>query len=291
MSLRDQASKLRAMVRENFIHKQKAASGPRVIAVTSGKGGVGKTNLVVNLGIALAKLGQRVAILDADLGLANVDVLLGINPPYSLYDILFGEKTINEIIVRGPLGISIVSGSSGVQDLANLDQQGRERLIAALGYFNDHADFVFIDTGAGISRNVLGFVAASEEVIVILTPEPTSLTDAYSLVKVLATYKVHSIVNLVVNRALDEQEAQGTVNQFMAVVNKFLQIRINYIGSIYEDQVVRQAVKSQAPFIIQKPNSSASSGLNDIAGVLLGDKKRFGEGMGVFLGKLFRLFH
>ncbi|MCL6639438.1 MAG: MinD/ParA family protein [Firmicutes bacterium] len=288
--MRDQATNLRAIVRDKYCRPSKASPGPRVIAVTSGKGGVGKTSLVVNLGITLAKLNQRVAVFDADLGLANVDVLLGVNPPYNLYDVLYGEKTIRDIIVQGPHGINVVSGSSGIQELANLDRQGQERLIAALSYFNENADFVLIDTGAGISRNVLGFVAAAEEVVVMVTPEPTSLTDAYSLVKVLATYKVHSSIDLVVNRAADEQEAVNTAIKFMMVTNKFLQIKINHIGSVIEDRIVGQAVKSQAPFVILKPNSVAASNILSIANTILGEQNEQVKGMGSFLGKLFRLF-
>lgn len=288
--MRDQAYSLRAMAGSNLITNAKAGTGPRVIAVTSGKGGVGKTSIVVNLSIILAKMSQRVVILDTDLGLANVELLLGLNPPGSFYDVLFGNKMIKDIIFQGPHGIGIVSGGSGMKELADLDRQGRERIISSLGYFNGNADFVFIDTGAGISRNVLGFVAAAGEVIIVVTPEPTSIADAYSMIKVLATYKVHSGVNIIVNRALNEQEALQTASKIITVTKKFLQINVNHIGSIYEDRVVIQAAKMQHPFILSKPNSAASTGLQAIARSLLGEKTHLGGGMESFLKKLFRLY-
>ncbi len=288
--MRDQAFNLRAIASKNILKNVKAGRSPRVIAVTSGKGGVGKTSLVVNLSIALTKMSQRVAIFDADLGMANVEILLGLNPSGSLYDILYGNKTINEIIFEGQCGIRIVSGGSGIQELANLDRQGRERLIEALSYFNDCTDFVFIDTGAGISRNVLGFVAAAEEVIVVVTPEPTSITDAYSMIKVLSTYKVHPGVGIVVNRASNEEEALLTASKIAAVTKRFLQIKVNHIGSVCEDRVVGQAVKDQCPFILRKPDAVASSGLQAVARALLGVQSQAGKGMGNFISKLFRLY-
>ena len=280
--MRDQAFNLRAIASKNILKNVKAGRSPRVIAVTSGKGGVGKTSLVVNLSIALTKMSQRVAIFDADLGMANVEILLGLNPSGSLYDILYGNKTINEIIFEGQCGYRIVSGGSGIQ--------GRERLIEALSYFNDCTDFVFIDTGAGISRNVLGFVAAAEEVIVVVTPEPTSITDAYSMIKVLSTYKVHPGVGIVVNRASNEEEALLTASKIAAVTKRFLQIKVNHIGSVCEDRVVGQAVKDQCPFILRKPDAVASSGLQAVARALLGVQSQAGKGMGNFISKLFRLY-
>jgi len=288
--LRDQASKLRAMSRGSFFKMGRERTSLRTIAVTSGKGGVGKTSLVVNLALALAKLGQRAVVFDADLGLANVDVLLGLNPPYNLYDVLYGEKNIRDIIVTGPLGVKIVSGGSGIQELANLDTSGRQRLITALSYLNEQADFILIDTSGGISRNVLGFVAAAGEVVIVATPEPTSLTDAYSMIKVLATNRVHSEVNLVVNMAADEREARITATKIISVTKRFLQIKVKYTGSICMDPVVGKAVKMQQPFVLLAPHSVASAGLSAIAGALLGERVEPGRGMGSFLGKLLRLF-
>ncbi|GAB4257818.1 MinD/ParA family protein [Thermincola ferriacetica] len=161
----------------------------RIIAVTSGKGGVGKTNFTINFALSLMAYGQKVIVLDADLGLANIDVILGISPKYNLYHVLKGEKTIQEIIVPGPQGLQIIAGGSGIQELANLRRWQVEQFIAKLGELEGLADILIIDTAAGLSRNVMSFVLAADEVIVITTPEPTAITDAYGLVKVMTTKK------------------------------------------------------------------------------------------------------
>ncbi len=238
--------------------------GARVIAVTSGKGGVGKTSLVVNLSLALARLGRRVVILDADLGLANVEVLMGVTPLFTLYDCLYGTKEIDEILTPAPLGVQIVSGGSGFLELANLNSRQQQKIIDALVFFEE-ADFVLIDTGAGISRNVLGFVAAAEEVIVMITPEPTSLTDAYSLIKILSKFQVHRQVLLVVNRAEHEREAAAAAQRISAVANRFLEIELVHLGSIYEHRAVTRAVKRQQPFILFEPQSPPAANIGLIA--------------------------
>lgn len=243
--------------------------GVRVIAVTSGKGGVGKTSLVVNLGITLAGMGQRVVIFDADLGLANAEVLMAINPPSTLFDCLYGDKSIEDIIIPGPCGLKLISGGSGFLELANLDSVRRQKLIESLSYFDRETDFLLIDTGAGITKNVLGFVAAASEVIVVVTPEPTSLTDAYSLIKVLSMFKVHSEVMLVINMANDELEAKRTAQKIENVINQFLQIKVNKLGWVMEDSMVSQAVKKQEPFSMFKPYSPPSRSISMIARHLL----------------------
>lgn len=274
--------------------KDKNCGGARVIAVSSGKGGVGKTSLVVNLAITLASMGQRVVIFDADLGLANAEVLMGITPPNTLFDCLYGDKDIEEIIIPGPCGLKLVSGGSGFMELANLDSSRRQQLIESLSYFDREADFLIIDTGAGISKNVLGFVAAASEVIVVITPEPTSLTDAYSLIKVLAMFKVHSEVMLVINRAGDEREARRTAQRMENVVNQFLQIRVNGIGWIVEDRGVSQAVKDQEPFSMFYPNSPPAQSISMIARYLITGQQVEGSlpgaGAGGFIRRLARLF-
>ncbi|KJR98173.1 MAG: ATPase [Peptococcaceae bacterium BRH_c4a] len=272
-------------------------AGARVIAVSSGKGGVGKTSLVVNLAITLASLGQRVVIFDADLGLANAEVLMGITPPNTLFDCLYGEKSIEEIIIPGPSGVKLVSGGSGFLELANLDSSRRQQLIESLAYFDREADFLIIDTGAGISKNVLGFVAAANEVIVVVTPEPTSLTDAYSLIKVLAMFKVHSEVMLVINKAGDEREAKRTAQKMENVVNQFLQIRVSSIGWIIEDRLVSQAVKNQEPFSMFYPNSLPAQSITMISRFLITGRQEAGTLPGAgsggamgFIRKLTKLF-
>lgn len=275
---------------------EQESPGARVIAVSSGKGGVGKTSLVVNLGITLAAMGKRVVIFDADLGLANAEVLMGITPPNTLFDCLYGGKDIEDIIIPGPCGVKLVSGGSGFLELANLDSARRQQLIESLSYFDREADFLIIDTGAGISKNVLGFVAAANEVIVVVTPEPTSLTDAYSLIKVLAMFKVHSEVMLVINRAGDEREAVRTAQRIEKVVGQFLQISVNSIGWIEEDRMVSQAVKDQEPFSMFFPNSPAAQSITRVARYLITGQQQGGtwsapgSGARGFIRRLAKLF-
>ncbi|KUK54624.1 MAG: Site-determining protein [Desulfotomaculum sp. 46_296] len=300
----DQAASLRILAKEKRLGKQKlgfpeSGGGPVVIAVTSGKGGVGKTSMVVNLGLLLAKQRVRTVILDADLGLANVEVLVGIVPPYSIYDVLYGNKTFQDILINGPFDLQIVSGGSGLQELANIEQSQRERLISSLAFFQDKTEILLIDTGAGISRNVLGFVAAAGEVIVVVTPEPTSLTDAYSLIKVLAKFEVHERVFFIVNQASSEQEAVLTAERIILVTNKFLRnIKLEYLGFILKDNVVVEAVKNQTPFVILHPNSQATKSLTQISielNNLIGRKDYLTDfkdpiGMKSFIQKLLRLY-
>ncbi len=286
---------------DSNIKKGTAAEGPggqgaRVIAVSSGKGGVGKTSLVVNLAITLAAMGKRVVIFDADLGLANAEVLMGITPPGTLFDCLYGNKDIADIIIPGPCGVKLVSGGSGFLELANLDNARRQEVIESLSYFDREADFLIVDTGAGISKNVLGFVAAANEVMVVVTPEPTSLTDAYSLIKVLAMFKMHPEVMLVINRAGDEREALRTAQRMEKVVGQFLQISVSSIGWIAEDRMVSQAVKDQEPFSMFHPHSPAALSISNMARYLVTGRRQEGGGpfsavgaMG-FIRRLTRLF-
>ncbi|NTW05871.1 MAG: MinD/ParA family protein [Peptococcaceae bacterium] len=266
----------------------------RVIAVSSGKGGVGKTNLVVNLAITLAGLGKRVAVFDADLGLANVEVLMGVSPPYTLFDCLYGDKTIDEIIVPGPNGVRLVSGGSGFLELANLGNKKRRRLIESLSYFDRETDFLLIDTGAGISKNTLGFVAAASEAIVVITPEPTSLTDAYSLIKAMAMFKVHDEAMLVVNRAINRQEAISASDRIEKVAGQFLDIKINTIGWIMEDKLVVQCVKKQEPYSQFYPKSQVSQSVAAIAKYLIegSHQKEYWHqgGANGFISRLAKLF-
>lgn len=265
-------------------------SGARVIAVTSGKGGVGKSNLVVNLAIELTRRGYRVAIFDADLGMANAEVLLGIVPPYSLYDYLYEGKRMDDILTSSPQGVQIISGGSGFVELANLDQEARKRLGQGLQELDHKFDFVLVDTGAGISKTVLGFVASADEVIVVLTPEPTSLTDGYGLIKVLSKYNVHNEMMVLVNRATDEKEAQRTFDTMQLTTNQFLHVRLINLGFIPEDGAVVRAVKGQKPFTLMAPNSPASQNVVKIVNQLLSSYEEEPKGVQGFFGKLMRLF-
>lgn len=271
--------------------RENGNSGARVIAVTSGKGGVGKSNLVVNLALKLNSKGYKVVIFDADLGMANAEVLLGIVPQYSLYDYLYNGKSIDEILTTSPQGVQIISGGSGFVELANLDHKARKRLAKGLQELDHKFDFVLIDTGAGISKTVLGFVAAADEVIVVLTPEPTSLTDAYGLIKVLSKYQVHNEIMVVVNRATDKHEALRTFKTMELTTSQFLQVHLVNLGYISEDSSVVRSIKRQQPFTILAPTAPASQQVSKIAGQLVSGREEE-EPMGVqgFLGKLMRLF-
>jgi flagellar biosynthesis protein FlhG len=270
-----------------------AGTGARVVAVTSGKGGVGKTSLVVNLGICLAGMGRRVVIFDADLGLANVEVLMGISPPCTLYDFVYGKKSLEDIIVPGPGGIKLVSGGSGFLELANLEHRQRQKLIDSLDYFDRETDFLLVDTGAGISKNVLGFVAAAGEVVVVVTPEPTSFTDAYSLIKVLSNYQVHRRVKLVVNQALDKDEAAVTYKKMETVVSQYLNISLHSLGWVVKDSLLSQSVKEQKPLCMYYPRSPSARGIALLAQNLLTGSETPAEnyvGAGGFISRLMRLF-
>jgi flagellar biosynthesis protein FlhG len=257
----------------NVLKNESGFWGPKAIAVASGKGGVGKTSITVNLALCLAKMGNRVTVFDADLGLANAEVLLGIIPPYSLFEVLYGGMTLEEIAVQGPYGIRIISGGSGFLEMANLDRTRRQQLLRMFNQFVSKDEIVLIDTSAGINKNVLGFVAAAEEVIVIVTPEPTSLTDAYALIKILANFKLHSEVNIIVNRAVDRQEAMRTLSRISTATGRFLDIKINFLGWIPEDKSVSQAVKNQQPYFLTNQNSPASRSIAGIAEYLVGDNR------------------
>jgi len=287
----DQAHELRRLAGSILPSRTNSrAAGPRVVTITSGKGGVGKTSLAVNLGLLLARWSRRVLLFDADLGLANIEVMLGITPAYTLYEFLYGAKSIEEIVFSGPYGLQIVSGGSGMQELANLDSVQRQRILDMLPYLRAKTDFVLVDTGAGISKNVLGFAAAAEEVVMVITPEPTSLTDAYSLIKVLARFKLHSEARLVVNRVRDEGEAAQAAQKLQLVCRKFLDFDLDYLGAVLEDPVVGQAVKNQRPFVLSQPYSTAARNLNQVARCLVDGKDSAPKAAERFLSRLLKLF-
>lgn len=262
----DQAQKLRDIVkdvREEEMTNSTYASDSRIITVSSGKGGVGKTNFTVNLGIALSKQGQRVTIIDADLGLANVDVLLGIIPKYTLSHIVKNEKSIEEIMVEGPHGLKIVSGGSGMLDLVNLREDQIDSLIHTFDKLNEISDYILIDTGAGLNNSVLSFIKAASDVVVVITPDPTSITDAYALIKNISEAEKH--INLVINRVESSKEGAEVFGKLERAARKFLEINLNNLGYIYEDSNVKKSVRSQKPFSTEYPNSIATKGVELIA--------------------------
>lgn len=266
----DQAEKLRQLLKktakeheENSIKKR--TNKTRTIAVTSGKGGVGKTNFTINLAISLSNLGYSVAVIDADIGLANIDVLLGMFPRDTISSILTKNKNILEVITDGPSGIKIIAGGSGLYDMLQLNSESLEILTNQLLQLDNIFDFILIDTGAGISEIVLNFVNAADEVIMITTPEPTSLTDVYTLIKALIIKGCDSKLQLVINRAENQREAHDVFEKLNIASNRFLNIRIENLGYILNSKLVVEAVKQQNPFINLYPNSSISKSINSIA--------------------------
>lgn len=264
----DQAERLR-----NIIKKQDFEAGheriARVITVTSGKGGVGKTSLSVNLAIQLRRLGKRVIVFDADFGLANIEIMLGIRPKYNLADLMYRGKSIEDIITYGPENIGFISGGSGINELANLTRDQVFSMIHRLGELDRIADVIIVDTGAGISDTVLEFVAASEEVLLVATPEPTSITDAYALLKTLnkkASYRPDkTVVKMVANQVRGEREAAELFEKLGVVVGKFLDIEVEFLGSVPYNKNMQRAIMRQAPVSISDPESDSARAVRNIA--------------------------
>lgn len=264
----DQATTLRDIVsaRKEQVRRQPGIKGPmRVIAVTSGKGGVGKTNVVLNLCLALSRLQRRVFLLDADLGLANVDVLLGLSPRFTLEHVMNGQRDIMDIVLEGPAGMRILPSGSGISELSEMTYDQQMRLFRELSRIEDDVDYLFIDTGAGISSNVLRFNASANEVIIVANPEPTSITDAYALMKLLSIkYHIREF-GLIANSVAHEEEGRSVYDRLNRVCGQFLQVTLNYLGSIPLDKHLRQAVRQQQPLLDAFPQSPAARSLTRIA--------------------------
>ena len=245
--------------------EKKSKSNARVIAITSGKGGVGKTSIVANLGYAFTRLGQKVLILDADLGLGNLDVLLGLAPRYNLSHVIAGEKSIKDILMTGPGGMKILPASSGIQELTQLTREQKIQVLTQLDLLIDEVDVLFIDTAAGISSNVMDFNATAQEIVVVVSPEPTSITDAYALMKVLSMKYAEKGCKLLVNMTTRPDEGREVFRQLHLVTDKFLDISIEYLGCILHDDRVTRGVKSQKIVSQLFPEASASRCFKDIA--------------------------
>ncbi|MBI3327976.1 MAG: MinD/ParA family protein [Nitrospinae bacterium] len=230
----------------------------RVLAVTSGKGGVGKTNVVANLAFALTTLGKKVLVVDADLGLANLDILLGLTPKYTIEHVFLGSKSLRDILIEGPGGMSILPGSSGVQRLTELSAEQKLAFLAEVDSLEDPLDVMLIDTAAGISSNVIYFVLAAQEIIVVTCPEPTAITDAYALMKILAREHGHRQFQLLVNSATTTREGEAVFEKLNRATQQFLDIRIHFLGLIPYDPHVPKAVKQQKSVVEIYPNAPAS---------------------------------
>lgn len=246
-----------------------ATSHARVIVVTSGKGGVGKTNITVNLALALAKRGKRTVLFDADLGMANVDVILGVSPKAHLADVVAGRKTLEEILLPVTEGLDIVPGGSGIHELADLPQDALEGFVRSLRDLEHRADFILVDTGAGISRGVLNFVLAANEVLVVTTPEPTAITDAYGLIKAIDQHNPLAQVRLLINMAESEQEARAVAQKLIMIVDRFLDVEVSFLTWLEKDPNVSRAVLQQQPFYHAFPYGPTTRRINMLASLLI----------------------
>jgi len=280
----DQAANLRRLVLEGDTKKK-----TRTIAITSGKGGVGKTSVSVSLAIALAQGGSTVTLLDADLGLANINVILGIIPKYNLYHVIKGKKKLKDIVIDVPEGIKIIAGASGFHQLANLETKQRDDFIKAFSDL-ENDDFMIIDTGAGVSQNVISFVLAADEVIVITTPEPTAITDAYGIIKSIASQSSDKVIKLIVNRVQSVAEGNRVAQRVINIAGQFLNIKVDNLGFIFDDMYVPKSVRNQKPFIVSYPKSKASGCISIIADRITNrsTESHRGSGMSNFLKNLFR---
>lgn len=268
----DQAQQLRNIVKA---HNQNNVPNARVITITSGKGGVGKSNMAVNLAIQFRRRGKRVIIFDADFGLANVEVMFGTLPKYNLSDVIYGNMAINEIISEGPEGIGFISGGSGIVGLNDLTHDQLDGLVGKLSQLNLLTDILLIDTGAGVSESVMDFVLASPEVLLVSTPEPSSLTDSYSLVKALyknPTFQPQKTsIYLVANKVTSDEEAKAVYEKLSSVVSRFLNGRLSYLGMVPMDAALEKAVRSQQIISVTAPYAHASRAFSALTDALLNE--------------------
>lgn len=280
----DQAERLRELAKET------KGNHVEIITVTSGKGGVGKTNISVNLGIAFSLTGKKVLVVDADLGLSNVNIVAGVVPPpkYNLFHVIKGEKRLDEVIAEGPCGIKIIAGAIGITTLANLSPKKREELIEELSGISNIANLVFIDTSAGLSGKVLSFILAADKVLLVTTPEPTAIADAYGIIKAVSFKTKEIDIRLIVNRTKTLEEGEKVANRIIEIAGQFLGMKIEKAGVILEDSVVSESVKEQAPFFIAHPRAKITQCIYNIRNTLANLPISEPEGIGSFLKRLFR---
>jgi flagellar biosynthesis protein FlhG len=286
----DQAEQLRNVIKMNSPARSPLA---RIITVTSGKGGVGKSNTSINLACQFKKMGKRVIILDADFGLANIEIMFGTVPKHNLCDLIYQGKSITDIITWGPMEIGFISGGSGIAGLSNLSKEYLNYIIQNLAQLDSIADIIIIDTGAGISDAVLDFLVASGEVIVVSTPEPTAITDSYSLLKALNRHprfsRENSKIKLIANKVSSEEEGEAVFNKLNTVVNRYLKLTVEYLGAIPQDRHLEEAVMQQMPVSIQSPNSKSAVAYEKMAYALMDkeyDKSVVKRGMAAFFSHI-----
>ena len=285
----DQAEQLRNVIKMNPVPVPLA----RIITVTSGKGGVGKSNTAINLACQLKRLGQRVIILDADFGLANIEIMFGTVPKHNLCDLIYQRKSMTDIITWGPMDIGFISGGSGITGLANLGKDYLNYIIQNLAKLDAIADVIIIDTGAGISDAVMDFLVASGEIFVVATPEPTSITDSYSLLKALNQHprfsREDSKIKVIANKVTSAEEGLSMFNKLNSVVNRYLKLPISYLGEIPQDAHLENAVMQQMPVSMQSPNSKSAKAYERMAYAIMDkeyEKPRTKRGMAAFFSHI-----
>ncbi len=300
----DQASRLRKLIEGKIAYNAKKQEKPesagdfaeadgddgaRVIAITSGKGGVGKTNLTINLAIALGKRGKRVVVIDADLGTANVDVLLGTSSRQTLMSLAKDDVELEDVLIKGPYGVSYIAGGSGMEHAGEMTPMQRQAIFSKLSGCDAWADIILVDTGAGVGRNVLDFIVASDEVLLVTTPEPTSLTDGYAVLKAYKQLGATQPVRLVVNRVFDMEESSETANKLICTADKFLHMNLESLGFVLDDSNMMRSVRKQVPILAAYPDSLAAQCIDALADCLLtGSRQQVKIG---WLGFLRRIFH
>ena len=289
----DQAQQLRNIIKQQNMQQQHLA---RVITVTSGKGGVGKSNMSVNMAIQLSRLGKKVIILDADFGLANVEVMLGTRPKYNMADMIFGGKNIRDVICKGPENIGFISGGSGIKELSNLSKDQISGIINMMYGLDSLADIIIIDTGAGISDAVIDMVLASSEVLLVTTPEPTSITDAYALLKTInktpGFNAENTRIRMIGNRTLNMSDGYDLYNKLNSVVERFLNMKMEYLGAVPFDVNLTKAVMRQQPVSIAYPNTPAVKSIKAMAKTLIDMEQSETKSVRTGLSGLFsKMFH
>lgn len=288
--MHDQAQRLRSMVAQS---QAQGGRNTRVITVTSGKGGVGKSNFTLNYALELAKQGKKVVILDGDVGFANIDVLMGVKPQKTLADLISKQATMQDILETGPLGVQFIAGGSGFQDLLDVKPEQFEYVVEQLAGLQGHVDYVLIDTGAGLNQQTLRLILAADDIYVVLTPEPTAITDAYSLIKMVANRDPSARMSLVINRAQTPQEGREAADKISLVAERFLDLKISTLGIVHDDPNVTKSVKKQTPFLLSHPDSIASRSIAGIVDAHLHNKQleeQSAKGMKHFLQRMVRLF-
>lgn len=253
------------------IRPEQEKKTPRVLAVTSGKGGVGKSFISANLGLCLAATGRKVLMVDADLGLANLDLMLGVTAKDSIREVLNSDTPISQAIAKGPRGISLLSACSGDFDIAEMDEKSRLALFGAIDSLESEFDTLLIDTGAGIGSNAIGFAAAAQQVLVVVTPDPASMADAYAMIKVLNTRCGVKRVNLVVNMASGPQEAEMIVERILNLVARFLDVSVIPVGFVYRDEAVRRSIRACEPLVTAYPKAPVAASLRALTQRLLAE--------------------